>query len=66
MLAIENFRNRLQTVRDNDAEQSLKAGGVYRNGQVLDSGEDVSMWDNFDRYFKFYNISVDDTRRDRV
>jgi hypothetical protein len=59
-MASEEFRERLQAVRESDLEAPLKRDGVYRNGQVLASSDDVSAWDNFDRYFKFYNISVDE------
>jgi len=60
-----NFRQRLQAVREVEGERSIKMSGVYRNGQVVSSLDDVSAWDNFDRYFKFYNISVDDPSPDR-
>jgi hypothetical protein len=33
---------------------------MYRNGQMSATSDEASGWDNYDRYFKFYNISVDD------
>lgn len=65
MAADEDFRRRLSAVRSIENAQSVKMAGVYRNGQVVSSLDDVSAWDNFDRYFKFYNISVDDPSPDR-
>ena len=31
-------------------------GNGYPNGDLLLESDDVSQWDNFDQYFKFYSI----------
>jgi hypothetical protein len=52
------FASRLKSVRSAHSEHSIAADTAYKNGQI--SGDDTgSNWDNFDRYFKFYNISPD-------
>jgi len=54
-----DFKTRLAAVRDADEKFDLKQDRDYRNGQILASGDDISAWDNYDRYFKFYNITAD-------
>lgn len=65
MSVIDDFSKRLIAVRSADEAGSLKLQGAYRNGQILAGSDDVSAWDNYDRYFKFTNISVDDPPVDR-
>lgn len=55
MLTSEEFRSRLDAVRLACAETAQGEGGVYLNGQLSLHSDDVSQWDNYDRYFKFYN-----------
>lgn len=57
MLSSERFNKRLMDVRAAYAAASpeSRAGG-YVNGDVLVGSNDVSRWDNFDQYFKFYSI----------
>jgi hypothetical protein len=64
MSVSDDFSKRLMAVRSAD-EGSLKLQGAYRNGQILAGSDDMSAWDNYDRYFKFTNISVDDPPVDR-
>jgi hypothetical protein len=54
-----DFKTRLAAVRDADEKFDLKQDRDYRNGQILASDDDISAWDNYDRYFKFYNITAD-------
>ena len=56
----EGFSSRLAAVRAADAADPIRRGSAYRNGQLLANSDDVSQWDNYDRYFKFYNINVED------
>jgi hypothetical protein len=60
MSASDDFSKRLTAVRASDESGSVKLAGAYRNGQILAGSDDMSAWDNYDRYFKFTNISVDD------
>ena len=50
------FASRLEAVRAANAEHRLVSPTAYINGQITE-GDQVSEWDNFDRYYKFYNIS---------
>jgi hypothetical protein len=50
------FASRLQAVRAANAEHPTISATAYINGQISE-GDQVSDWDNFDRYYKFYNIS---------
>lgn len=50
------FASRLEAVRAANAERRFASPNAYINGQITD-GDQVSDWDNFDRYYKFYNIS---------
>jgi len=50
------FLERLETARAANKEKNIVSQTAYRNGQILLGDDDVSNWDNFDRYFKFYNI----------
>jgi hypothetical protein len=52
------FSCRLATVREADEKLGLRGEYEYRNGQILANSEDVSQWDNFDRYYKFGSIIV--------
>jgi hypothetical protein len=54
-----NFEQRLASVRAADRELNFKGQTAYRNGQILAADDDLSNWDNYDRFFKFYNISRD-------
>ncbi len=54
-----DFKTRLAAVRDADEKFDLKQDRDYRNGQILASDDDISAWDNYDRYFKFYNITAE-------
>ena len=50
------FSARLAAVRAADLENTIAGPTAYKNGQI--SQDDAgSNWDNFDRYYKFYNIS---------
>jgi hypothetical protein len=49
------FASRLEAVRAANAEHRLASPTAYINGQITD--DHVSEWDNFDRYYKFFNIS---------
>jgi hypothetical protein len=60
MSVSDDFSKRLVAVRESDQAGSVKLAGAYRNGQILAGSDDMSAWDNYDRYFKFTNISVDD------
>jgi hypothetical protein len=60
MVSAQAFSSRLEAVRAADAVQPLRREGAYRNGQLLANSDDVSQWDNYDRYFKFYSVYVDD------
>jgi hypothetical protein len=50
------FTSRLEAVRAANAEHQVVSPTANINGQITD-GDHVSEWDNFDRYYKFYNIS---------
>lgn len=65
MAGSADFKSRLDAIRRADATKSIGCGHAYRNGQVLANNDDVSHWDNFDRYFKFYNIHIDEPRGSR-
>lgn len=51
-----SFVQRLEAVRNANAELHLGSPNAYKNGQISEN-ESGSMWDNFDRFFKFYNIA---------
>lgn len=53
------FADRLEAVRFSDDESLTEIATGYQNGQVSSVDDDVSNWDNFDRYYKFFNISTD-------
>ena len=53
------FSSRLAAVRSSDRISKVRREAGYRNGQLLANSDDVSQWDNYDRYFKFYSIYVD-------
>ena len=52
--AAKSFSERREAVRTANAEYGLATPNAYKNGQVSDLEND-SLWDNFDRYFKFTN-----------
>ncbi len=51
-----SFSERLKAVRAANVENGITSPTAYKNGQILLGDDDVSNWDNFDRFFKFYNI----------
>lgn len=53
------FAERLEAVRFSDDENLTEIASGYQNGQVSLTDDDASNWDNFDRYYKFFNISAD-------
>jgi hypothetical protein len=53
----KKFEARLAALRQHEHVDAITRDDVYRNGQIPLLSDDVSQWDNFDRYFKFYNIS---------
>lgn len=61
-----DFAARLAAVRSSEVIDELRSTSGYRNGQLLESSDDVSQWDNFDRYFKFYSIYVDEESYNRT
>ena len=54
-----DFSSRLAAVRSSDEIGEIRATSGYRNGQLLVQSDDVSQWDNYDRYFKFASVYVD-------
>ena len=52
--AVKSFSERREAVRAANAEFGLASPNAYKNGQISDLEND-SVWDNFDRYFKFFN-----------
>lgn len=57
MATASSFALRLEAVRQADEKLHVKSPSAYMNGQIPVSDSDMSQWDNFDRYFKFYNIA---------
>jgi len=55
VLSSEEFQSRLDAVRTAYADVAESDEDVYLNGQLPLNSDDVSQWDNYDRYFKFYN-----------
>jgi hypothetical protein len=53
-----SFETRLTAIREADTNLKLASSNAYKNGQISASDDETgSNWDNFDRFFKFYNIS---------
>ena len=53
-IAEKSFPERRNAVRAAHAARTTDRREPYKNGQVSELESD-SAWDNFDRYFKFYN-----------
>lgn len=60
------FSSRLASLRASAQVGQVKSETAYRNGQLLANSDDVSQWDNYDRYFKFYSIYVDENSYNRA
>lgn len=53
------FVDRLVAVRAADRELHIKDPSTFLNGQISAGDENLSAWNNYDRYFKFASINVD-------
>jgi hypothetical protein len=57
--ASTSFVERLAAARAADEELGIKNPRTFLNGQISVADENMSAWNNYDRYFKFSSITVD-------
>jgi hypothetical protein len=53
----QTFPARLAGARAAEESLKIKSPKAALNGQISSGDEDMSSWDNYDRYFKFGSIS---------
>ena len=53
----QSFSDRLAAARAADEVLNIKSSKAALNGQVSSADEELSAWNNYDRYFKFASIA---------
>jgi hypothetical protein len=51
------FSTRLAAAREADEVLNIKSPKAALNGQISAADEELSAWNNYDRYFKFGSIA---------
>lgn len=53
-----SFSKRLNNIRECNSEELRQMSLGYKNGSIAAIDQEASNWDNYDRYYKFFNIST--------
>jgi len=53
----QSFSTRLAAAREADEVLNIKSPKAALNGQISAADEELSAWNNYDRYFKFGSIA---------
>lgn len=53
----QSFSSRLAAARAADEALNIKSPKAALNGQISSANDELSTWNNYDRYFKFASIA---------